>query len=122
MCYPTPPATRVHLPSSSCLLLPAAETDGAFAKGSQWLVWKFESDSTLSDALEGSLGPWPQCLEGFMSLRTNGSTPTDKRDTMVSGCTGHGRETVVKVTGGRQWCVRGGSRPGLSGGHNGVCV
>ena len=30
----------------------ADESDGGFVKGTQWLVWKFESDSTLSDAMQ----------------------------------------------------------------------
>lgn len=30
-----------------------------FTTGSQWLVWKFESDSTLADAMNGALGPFP---------------------------------------------------------------
>ncbi len=30
--------------------------DKAFTKNSQWLVWKFESDATLGDALDGKLG------------------------------------------------------------------
>ncbi len=29
----------------------ADASDGGFTKGTQWLVWKFESDSTLADAL-----------------------------------------------------------------------
>ena len=30
---------------------------GGFTKGTQWLVWKFESDSTLGDALSVSSSP-----------------------------------------------------------------
>lgn len=30
----------------------ADKSDGGFIKGTQWLVWKFESDSTLSDAMQ----------------------------------------------------------------------
>ena len=30
----------------------ADESDGGFIKGTQWLVWKFESDSTLADAMQ----------------------------------------------------------------------
>lgn len=37
-----------------------------FTPGTQWLVWKFESDSTLGDALSGLLGPFPGCLAGIM--------------------------------------------------------
>jgi hypothetical protein len=35
---------------------------GAFTLGSRWLVWRFESDATLADALAGGLGsPFPGC-------------------------------------------------------------
>lgn len=37
-----------------------------FTPGTQWLVWKFESDSTLGDALSGLLGPFPSCLAEIM--------------------------------------------------------
>ena len=40
-----------------------AETfQGNFTLGSQWLVWKFETDSTLGDALGGMLGAFPESL------------------------------------------------------------
>lgn len=35
---------------------------GNFTLGSQWLVWKFETDSTLGDACAGLLGPFPESL------------------------------------------------------------
>ncbi|KAG2491716.1 hypothetical protein HYH03_009879 [Edaphochlamys debaryana] len=59
--------------------------EGAFTKGSQWLVWKFESDATLGDALDGRLGPFPACLEEFMMAgrRVPEGQPQDKRDTVV---------------------------------------
>ncbi|KAF5826708.1 protein kinase [Dunaliella salina] len=44
------------------------ETDGAFSRGSQWLVWKFESDATLGNALDGQLGSFPACLEIIKSI------------------------------------------------------
>ena len=37
-----------------------------FTPGTQWLVWRFESDSTLGDALGGLLGPFPGCLAEIM--------------------------------------------------------
>ena len=41
--------------------------------GTQWLVWRFETDSTLADALSGSLGRFPECLEDmFLSSRRCG--------------------------------------------------
>ena len=43
------------------------ETSGrGFTPGTQWLVWKFESDSTLGDALSGLLGDFPSCLAEIM--------------------------------------------------------
>lgn len=53
----------------------AAVADGAFTKGSQWLIWKFESDSTLGDALDGRLGAFPACLE----VRTGGTSAAQRR-------------------------------------------
>lgn len=40
----------------------ADASDGGFTKGTQWLVWKFESDSTLGDAL--SVRPSPGIVLG----------------------------------------------------------
>ena len=37
-----------------------------FTPGTQWLVWKFESDSTLGDALSGLLGGFPSGLAEIM--------------------------------------------------------
>ena len=37
----------------------ARNSGGGFINGSQWLVWKFESDATLADAISGGLGPFP---------------------------------------------------------------
>ena len=33
----------------------ADASDGGFLKGTQWLVWKFESDATLADACQVSM-------------------------------------------------------------------
>ena len=41
----------------------ADASDGGFTKGTQWLVWKFESDSTLGDALSVRV---PQSLLGYL--------------------------------------------------------
>lgn len=38
----------------------ADKSDGGFIKGTQWLVWKFESDSTLSDAMQVCLLTLPK--------------------------------------------------------------
>lgn len=60
------------------------ESVGAFVKGTQWLVWKFESDSTLGDALDGALGSdFPLCLERFVMGSVNEAAPTDKREVAV---------------------------------------
>lgn len=61
----------------------ADEADGQFAKGTQWLVWKFESDATLADAVEGKLGVFPECLEAYMLGKVNESLEEDKRDALV---------------------------------------
>ncbi|KAL6752611.1 protein kinase [Haematococcus lacustris] len=58
-------------------------SEGAFTKGSQWLVWRFESDASLGDALDGALGVFPACLEEFVLGRVNPNMAEDKRDIMV---------------------------------------
>ncbi len=68
----------------ACALCVFAEkSEGAFTVGSQWLVWKFESDATLGDALDGRLGAFPGCLEEFTLGKVNPNLDEDKRDTMV---------------------------------------
>lgn len=42
----------------------ASGTQGGITSGSQWLVWKFESDSTLGDACDGKLGSFPVRCRG----------------------------------------------------------
>ena len=37
----------------------ASSSNGGMTSGSQWLVWRFESDSTLADACNGARGPFP---------------------------------------------------------------
>ncbi len=37
----------------------ADASDGGFTKGTQWLVWRFESDSTLGDAVQVELDSKP---------------------------------------------------------------
>ena len=32
----------------------ADRSDGGFIQGTQWLIWKFESDTTLADAMQAS--------------------------------------------------------------------
>lgn len=62
----------------------AADAIGGFNQGTQWLVWRFESDSTLGDALDGRLGPFPACLEQFVLGRVNKNLDPVKRDALVS--------------------------------------
>ena len=50
-----------------------------FTPGTQWLVWKFESDSTLGDALSGLLGPFPGCLAEIM-LGESAAAKLEARD------------------------------------------
>ena len=38
---------------------------GSITAGTQWLVWNFESDSTLGAAVEGRLGSFPACISEF---------------------------------------------------------
>lgn len=47
-------------------------------------VWKFESDSTLADALSGKLGQWPEDIEDIMLGRVDESQPVEKREASVS--------------------------------------
>lgn len=44
----------------------AERTDAGFTKGTQWLIFGFESDSTLANALDGELGPFPESLSRFV--------------------------------------------------------
>jgi hypothetical protein len=46
-------------------------------------VWKFESDSTLGDALSGQLGTWPEDIEDIMLGRIDESKPVEKREAAV---------------------------------------
>ena len=50
----------------------ADASDGGFTKGTQWLVWKFESDSTLGDALSVcasvSCGCFRACTEHVQTM------------------------------------------------------
>jgi hypothetical protein len=47
-------------------------------------VWKFESDSTLADALSGNLGQWPEDIEEIMLKRVDLTQPVEKREAAVS--------------------------------------
>lgn len=65
-----------------------AETfQGNFTMGSQWLVWKFETDSTLGDACAGLLGTFPESLGPIMlgKRKADALAESDpvKRDALV---------------------------------------
>jgi serine/threonine protein kinase len=47
----------------------AKEFGGGYDRDSQWLVFKYESELTLADAIEGRLGSFPECLEDFENRR-----------------------------------------------------
>jgi hypothetical protein len=51
-------------------------------------VWKFESDSTLADALSGNLGQWPEDIEEIMLGRVDETQPVEKREAAVSDMRG----------------------------------
>jgi len=53
-------------------------------QGTQWLVWRFESDSTLADALDGALGPFPDTLEQLLFGRVDERQAIEKRVAAVS--------------------------------------
>lgn len=55
-----PPAAAVASYLGEYTPTPGAK--GFRSRGAQWLVWRFESDATLADALAGALGPFPDCL------------------------------------------------------------
>ena len=44
----------------------ADSSTGGITAGTQWLIWRFESDATLADACAGALGPFPECLANIM--------------------------------------------------------
>lgn len=61
----------------------ADDTIGNFTKGSQWLLWRFESDSTLGDALDGALGPFPEALEQIVLGKVSEWADEQKRDALI---------------------------------------
>ena len=65
----------------------AEDSSGGILAGSQWLVWKFESDATLADACSGSLGAFPESVAPLMlgERRAEALTASDpeKRDALT---------------------------------------
>ena len=70
-----------------------------FTPGTQWLVWKFESDSTLGDALSGLLGPFPGCLAGIM-LGEPAAAKLEERDARRSSSSSSSRSSRGRSGGG----------------------
>lgn len=56
---------------------------GSITAGSQWLVWNFQSDSTLAAAIEGRLGQFPACLSEYY-LQNPDRFDEDERDFKVA--------------------------------------
>lgn len=65
----------------------AQGSSGGITAGTQWLVWRFESDATLGDACNGFLGPFPACLGPFILGERRsaalGESDSEKRDALV---------------------------------------
>merc|ERR1711963_492007 len=61
----------------------AGARDGGFTQGGDWLVWSFESDSTLGDALEGSLGKFPESIADLFLGDGSRKLDSEKRDALV---------------------------------------
>lgn len=65
----------------------AEDSSGGITAGSQWLVWKFQSDATLGDACNGSLGPFPGCFApevlGERKAAALEDTDPEKRDALT---------------------------------------
>lgn len=61
----------------------ADEQVGNMPRGTQWLVWRFESDSTLADGLDGLLGKFPESLEQLVMGRVDEEGEVEKREAAV---------------------------------------
>jgi len=61
----------------------ADETGGGFVKGGEWLVWDFQSDSTLYDALEGALGKFPEDVADIFLGASADSYDEEKRNALI---------------------------------------
>ncbi|PRW05929.1 Serine threonine- kinase chloroplastic [Chlorella sorokiniana] len=62
----------------------ASGTQGGITSGSQWLVWKFESDSTLGDACDGQLGPFPDCLADIVLGERRAAAMDDQKRALAT--------------------------------------
>lgn len=59
------------------------ESVGGFTRDTQWLVWDYESDCTLGDALDGVIGTFPGDVEEIVLGRTLNNANIGKRDVAV---------------------------------------
>jgi hypothetical protein len=59
------------------------KSDGGFTKDTQWLVWDYESDTTLGDALDGKIGSFPGDVEDIMLRRPLTNSNVHRRDVAV---------------------------------------
>jgi hypothetical protein len=60
-----------------------ADSDGGFTKGTMWLVWNYESDCTLGDALDGVIGTFPGDVEEIVLGREMRNANMGKRDVAI---------------------------------------
>ncbi|KAK9802684.1 hypothetical protein WJX73_005630 [Symbiochloris irregularis] len=61
----------------------ADANDGGFNLGTQWLLWKYESDTTLAEACQGIVGNFPACLEGIMLGAKSSMKDEEARDARI---------------------------------------
>lgn len=59
------------------------ESVGGFTRDTQWLVWDYESDCTLGDALDGVIGTFPGDVEEIVLGRALNNANIGKRDVAV---------------------------------------
>lgn len=59
------------------------ESIGGFTRDTQWLVWDYESDCTLGDALDGVIGTFPGDVEEIVLGRALNNANIGKRDVAV---------------------------------------
>lgn len=59
------------------------ESTGGFTRDTQWLVWNYESDCTLGDALDGAIGVFPGDVEDIMIGSSMRNADMAKRDAAI---------------------------------------
>ena len=77
------------------------EQYGGFDRGSQWLVWDYESDATLGAALEGEVGRFPEDLAEYVTGReVQGGSVAKREVTIIRTIFRKARRPRVS----RRWC------------------